>query len=277
MADQNPILSFLKEQATNGTIGLAETRKAADIFNSPLHHIEELALEHSLLPARFQRNGLDCSEQLKLLRARVAIIGCGGLGGRTAELLARLGIGTLLLTDPDTFSESNLNRQLFCRVDTINLKKVDVISRELGKINPAIRIDRQDSPFSEQSIDGADVVIDGLDSTGGRKALAGLCHRHATPLVHGAVKQWYGQVGIDQGGNELINRLYPQEGASPAGPRVMVMSVAFVAAMQAAETCKLLLDHNSILSRGWLLADLLHCDFETVMEGQAPVPESDLT
>ncbi|MEN8191005.1 MAG: ThiF family adenylyltransferase, partial [Thermodesulfobacteriota bacterium] len=63
---------------------------------------------------RYSRNPLSRAEQEKLQSAVVSIIGCGGLGGRTAELLTRLGVGSIILTDPDRFTESNLNRQLFC-------------------------------------------------------------------------------------------------------------------------------------------------------------------
>ncbi len=268
VADQKAIRSFLEKQATGSCIDLAELQKAAGIFDCPLGDIEKVALSHSILPARYQRNGLSCSEQLKLLQARVAIIGCGGLGGRTAELLTRVGIGTLLLTDPDTFSESNLNRQLFCTSETIGFNKVEILSRELQKINPALQTEEHVSFFNEQSIANTDVVIDGLDSTEARKELAGLCQGNGIPMVHGAVKEWYGQVGIEQSENPLTSTLYPQTAGSPKAPKVMVMTVALIGAIQAAETCKLLLGHDSPLTRGWLQADLLHCDYETLPTNQ---------
>ncbi|MCF8055629.1 MAG: HesA/MoeB/ThiF family protein [Desulfocapsa sp.] len=262
MDKQKAIRSFLEEQATGACIDLTELQRAAETFDCPLRDIEKVALRHSILPARYQRNGLSCSEQLKLIQARVAIIGCGGLGGRTAELLARLGIGTLLLTDPDTFSESNLNRQLFCTVKTLGDSKVEVLSRELQQINPALQTKEQVRLFNEQSIAGADIVIDCLDSTEARKELAGMCRSHAIPMIHGAVREWYGQVGIDWKANALINTLYPQTSGPPEAPKVMVTTVAFIAAIQAAEASKLLLGHDSPLTRGWLQCDLLHCEHE---------------
>jgi len=262
VADQQAILSFLKEHARGTGIGLAELQQATRTFDCPLRDIEETALSHSLLPARFQRNGLSCKDQLKLFRAKVAVIGCGGLGGRTAELLARVGIGHLILTDPDVFSESNLNRQMFCTVETLGNNKVDVLSRELQKINPVLQTTEHVQFFNQLSIIGADIVIDGLDSTGARKELSRLCQKESVPMVHGAVREWYGQVGIDQHDNALINTLYPQTAGSPEPPKVMGATVALIAAIQAAETCKLILGYDSPLAKGWLQSDILHSEYE---------------
>ena len=265
MAEPKAILAFLKEQARGKCIYLAELHKAAKTFDCPLRDIEQIALSHSILPARFRRNGFSCRDQLKLLRCKVAIIGCGGLGGRTAELLARVGIGHLLLTDPDVFSESNLNRQIFCTVETLGYNKVEILSRELQKINPALQTTEHVKFFNEQSIVNSDIVIDGLDSPEARKELARLCQKQSTPMVHGAVREWYGQVGIDQSANPLISTLYPQTAGSPEAPKVMGATVACIAAIQAAETCKLLLGYDSPLNRGWLQVDLLQSEYENLI------------
>lgn len=262
MDDQKIILSFLEEQAREKCIDLAELQKAAKTFDRPLRDIEKIALNHSILPARFQRNGLSCRDQFKLFQAQVAIIGCGGLGGRTVELLARIGIGQLILTDPDIFSESNLNRQIFCTVETIGSNKVDIVGRELQKINPALETSLHISQFDTLSISTADIVIDGLDSTTAKKELSALCRNHSIPLVHGAVKEWYGQVGVEQSANSLIDTLYHQTAENPLPPHVPAMAVSLVASIQAAEACKLILGTGSPLSDGWLQCDLLYGDYE---------------
>jgi molybdopterin-synthase adenylyltransferase len=265
VADLKDILSFLEEQVKDNCIDLADVQKAAGTFACSLRDIEEIALSHSILPARFQRNGLSCSEQLKLFQARVAIIGCGGLGGRTAELLSRIGIGHLILTDPDIFSESNLNRQMFCTVDTLGFNKVDIVGGELQKINPALKTTKNIGYFKEQSITDADIVIDCLDSPQARKELSGLCLKNGLPLVHGAVKRWYGQVGVEIPPNTFIPTLYPNSHTtSPSPPHVLSMTVAFIASIQVAETCKYLLNHESPLQQEYLQCDLLHCDFEKI-------------
>jgi len=194
----------------------------------------------------------------------VAIIGCGGLGGRTAELLARLGVGHLILTDPDVFSESNLNRQIFCSTETLGCSKVDIMGRELQKINPALKTTLHNCEFTPIAIKTADIAIDALDSTKARKELSTLCQRQGIPLVHGAVKEWYGHAGIDQISNKLISRLYPKKTDSGIPPQVLPMTVSLVASIQAAETIKFLLGYKSLLTEGWLETDLLHYEFDTI-------------
>ncbi len=238
-------------------------RIAADC-NCSLLDIEQIALEHSIVPARFKRNSLSFHEQLRLFRSRVAIIGCGGLGGRTAELLARLGVGHLILTDPDNFSESNLNRQIFCTLQTLGVNKVEVLAHEIEKINPALTCTQNINLFNKNSITGSDIVIDGLDSKEARIELSQLCQKRNIPMIHGAVKEWYGQAGIDQAPNKLISTLYPKTTGSKAPPKVLAMNVALIASLQTAEAIKILLGHNSTLQNNWLQTDLLHCEYNTI-------------
>lgn len=211
---------------------------------------------------RYSRNAVSEVEQETLQAATVAIIGCGGLGGRVAELLARLGVGTLLLTDPDVFSISNLNRQMFCTRETLGLEKVAVLARELPKINPEIIVRSHVENFNECSIEGADIVVDGLDSGNERRRLAKLCRTHSLSLVHGAVKQWYGQAGVDSESSPIIDLLYPIGKTTDPAPEVMPMAVALIAALQAAEVCKFIINKTSSLQNGWLQCDLLHSDYD---------------
>jgi len=211
------------------------------------------------------RNGLDLSDQDTLQQATVSIIGCGGLGGRTAELLVRLGVGSFILTDPDVFTASNLNRQIFCTPETLGQHKVEVVANELQKINPELSIRFHVQAFSEKSIKNADLAIDGLDSAKDRLQLAKICRTRSIPLIHGAVKQWYGHTGVDQNTFPLLDTLYPNA-ATGSPPKVLPMTVALIAAMQAAEACKCLLHKGSPLQNGWLQCDLLHCDYEQIFQ-----------
>ncbi len=267
VVDKKVILDFLSKHAQGTCIGLDDLQKAARTFDCSLRDIETIALSHSILPARFQRNGLSCSDQLKLFRSKMAIIGCGGLGGRTAELLARAGVGHLILTDPDVFSESNMNRQIFCTTETLGCNKVDIVGRELEKINPVLKTDLHVSPFNPLSISTADIVIDALDSATARKKLSTLCRKHSIPMIHGAVKEWYGQVGIEQSANNLIDTLYHQTTENTLPPHIVPMTVSLIASLQAAEACKLILGTGSPLRDGWLQCDLLYSDYERIITG----------
>ncbi len=214
---------------------------------------------------RYRRNGLSLDEQQKLHKARVAVIGCGGLGGRTAELLLRLGIRTLTLVDPDSFTSSNLNRQIFCTKETLGQKKAAVLARELLKIDPEATVQFNVRTFSKTHIQHVDLVIDGLDSGAARCKLAELCRQQAVPLIHGAVQQWYGQVGVDQSTSPLINTLYTNTNGG-ASPDVLPMTVALVSAIQAAEACKYILKRNSTLQKNWLQCDLSACDYQVIKQ-----------
>lgn len=218
-----------------------------------------------MVAERFIRNGLSEAEQKALQEATIAVIGCGGLGGRTAELLTRLGIGSLLLTDPDVFSESNLNRQLFCNMETLGQTKTMVVAGELQKINPGIHIKTFVQAFDASSVHGADVAIDALDSGEARKQLATLCQQQNTPLVHGAVKSWYGQVGVEHPASPLMATLYPDSNKSSTPPNVLPMTVSLIASMQTAEVCKYILRQDSPLQRSISLqCDLLNCQYELI-------------
>jgi molybdopterin/thiamine biosynthesis adenylyltransferase len=117
----------------------------------------------------FERNlGLiDPQEQSRLLRSRVALAGCGGVGGVHAHTLARLGVGAFTLADPDTFSLANFNRQIGATVDTIDAPKARVTARMIHSINPEadVRVieERVCGANVDAFLDGADLVIDGVD------------------------------------------------------------------------------------------------------------------
>jgi molybdopterin-synthase adenylyltransferase len=71
-------------------------------------------LKTDIIPERYVRNfnAFSPKDQIKLLRSTVAVVGLGGLGGGVTEILARIGIGTLILIDGDVFEDTNLNRQM---------------------------------------------------------------------------------------------------------------------------------------------------------------------
>ena len=259
------VLKSIVQQSRGNFLSLAAAQHIAAKFDCSLGCIERTALDNQIVPARFKRNSLSCPEQLRLLQSRVSIIGCGGLGGRIAELLARLGIGHLVLTDPDIFSESNLNRQIFCTTQTLGLNKIEVLARELGSINPTLEFTLNINKFNKESIATANIVVDGLDSPAARKCLSALCQKQNIPLVHGAVKEWYGQAGVEKVPGNLIDTLYPDNlQSSQTPPLVLPMTVALIAAIQAAETCKYLLNLDSPLTKKFLQTDLLQQEYETI-------------
>jgi molybdopterin/thiamine biosynthesis adenylyltransferase len=106
-------------------------------------------------------------EQAKIRALRVAVAGCGALGAPTAHFLARLGVGELRLADPEEFEPSNINRQFGAYVDTVGVNKAEAVARELVRINPEVEVRTFADGVTEECLDafldGADVVVDGLD------------------------------------------------------------------------------------------------------------------
>ncbi|WP_035246201.1 HesA/MoeB/ThiF family protein [Desulfogranum mediterraneum] len=217
---------------------------------------------------------LDGAQQRLLATSHVAVVGCGGLGGFVAEELARIGIGRLTLFDPDRFSPSNCNRQLNALGSTLGENKARVAAARLNDLGTGCTAVARGVDF--RAGDGLireppDLVVDCLDSIQARYDLAGQCLAIERPLVHGAVQGWYGQVGVQLPGYNLIQAIYPPalrsagrqgEGSSP--PSVLSFTVATIASLQAAEAVKLLLGQASSLHNSWLEVDLKHLTFEPV-------------
>lgn len=117
----------------------------------------------------FERNiGLvTIDEQRKLQSSLVVIAGCGGVGGLHAHTLARLGIGRFRITDADTFSLANINRQIGATAQTIGKSKVEVTAEMIRSINPEASVDFSNGFISEDNaadfVSGANLVVDGVD------------------------------------------------------------------------------------------------------------------
>ena len=123
----------------------------------------------------------------RLSAARVVVAGVGGVGAAAAEMLARAGVGHLVLIDSDTFSETNLNRQLPALHSTVGKSKVRVLKDRLLDINPALDITIRESYLNEDSIPEtvpvADYLVDAIDTLSPKIALIQFCLKSGIPLV----------------------------------------------------------------------------------------------
>ncbi len=216
-------VEFLKAAAVEGDlISLTVYERAARKFSLTFREIEELILKNGLFPLRYQRQRslLADQGQLRLLRSRVAVVGCGGLGGYIFEMLVRLGVGCLLVIDPDFFVESNLNRQILATTTTLGCCKAEVAKERGSIVNPVVTVETLNQSFQSergiQSLASCDLVFDALDSIPSRLQLAELCSFHNLFLIHGAVDGWYGQVAPIAPASETMAQIYPR--AAPKVP-----------------------------------------------------------
>lgn len=130
--------------------------------------------------------GKDAME--KLSHSKVAIFGIGGVGGYTAEALARSGVGELHLIDNDTVCLSNLNRQIIATHSTLGMKKVDAAKARLIDINPNIKVVTHDIFFLPENSDCIDFsvfdyVVDAIDTVSGKIALVEIATQCHIPII----------------------------------------------------------------------------------------------
>lgn len=125
-------------------------------------------------------------EQQGLRDACVFVCGTGGMGGACLLALARAGVGQLIIADIDDFEISNLNRQVFCFTDTVDMQKADATEGILRKINPelSITVYHEDWPdHVESAVSQADVVINGTDDLGASLLLYRTARSAGKPIV----------------------------------------------------------------------------------------------
>jgi adenylyltransferase/sulfurtransferase len=138
--------------------------------------------------------------QQLLQKARVLLIGAGGLGCPAAQYLAASGVGTIGLVDDDIVSESNLHRQILFTPKDVGLPKVEVASKRLQIQNPGVTIIpfhlRVTSSTIMELLKGFDLLIEGTDNFDTKYLLNDACVLSGKPLIYGAIYQYEGQVAI---------------------------------------------------------------------------------
>ena|SRR5690554_2196322 len=162
---------------------------------------------------RYARNysSITKEEQEILKSTRVAIVGLGGLGGYVLENLVRLGVKSFNLIDRDVFEASNLNRQILSSEKTLGLSKAEEGFRRAKSIDRSVEARVFNSELGEDSIEmleGADIVVDCLDSIDSRLKLESLCNKMNLTLIHGAIRGYYGQVAVSSPNNRIIKKIY---------------------------------------------------------------------
>jgi len=124
----------------------------------------------------------------KLQNARVAVFGIGGVGGYTAEALARSGIGSIDLVDPDTVSITNINRQLFATHSTVDRLKAEVAKERLLDIYPGMQVTVHPVFYTPETADQFDFtrydyIVDAIDTVTGKLALVERAVQASTPII----------------------------------------------------------------------------------------------
>lgn len=137
--------------------------------------------------------------QKRLLGARVAVIGAGGLGASLLPLLAAAGVGRIRLIDDDRVSLSNLQRQTLYGTADIGRLKVEVAAERLAALNPDVAVEpvavRLTAENADGLVAGVDACADGTDNFAARLAIADAAVRAGVPLISAALGRFDGQIG----------------------------------------------------------------------------------
>jgi molybdopterin-synthase adenylyltransferase len=235
--------------------------------------IEITALENGIIPERYVRNfnAFSNKDQIKLLQSKVAVVGLGGLGGSVTEILARIGIGTLILIDGDDFEDSNLNRQMLSLQNAIGTSKALAAAERVKKINSSIAIIAHQQFLDEQNalnlLSQAHVIVDCLDNIPTRFIVHEAAKKIKKPLVSSAVAGASGQVTTIFPEDKGLFLIYgePDKYSSVGVEKFLGClphAVNFLSAIECSEVVKILLNRGSVLRNQLLLVDLNSNMFE---------------
>ncbi|HKT30892.1 MAG TPA: molybdopterin-synthase adenylyltransferase MoeB [Gammaproteobacteria bacterium] len=193
---------------------------------------------------------LGAAGQEKLGKARVLIVGLGGLGSPAALYLAASGVGTLLLNDFDRVDLSNLQRQILYSSADIGRAKTTAAAATLAALNAECKLEllgqRLQGVELEAAVERADIVLDGSDNFGTRFAVNAACVKTRTPLVSGAAIRLEAQVTVfdaRDAASPCYACVYPQAGEELENCRsngILAPVVGVIGSFMALEAVKLI-------------------------------------
>lgn len=248
------------------SLPLEAEQKIAGEYQTSQREVQKIALQNAIIPERYQRNlgTTGIVGQIKLLDAKVAVIGAGGLGGSIIELLARMGVGQITVCDGDTFSENNLNRQLIATESVLGCSKAMMAKDRVNKINSAVEVIVVDDYITQGNIttvlDNVDIVVDALDNAQTRFIVADAAQELKIPFIHGAIGGFCGHVTTIMPGDQTLELIYGErEKAADQGVEIKLGNPAatplMIAALEVQETVKLITGTGNLLQKRLLYLD----------------------
>src|SRR5688572_6983537 len=222
---------------------------------------------HTLLPE------VDVAGQLKLLDAKVLLLGAGGLGSPAALYLAAAGVGTIGIIDMDVVDDSNLQRQILHNLDRVGDRKVDSAKKTLTLLNPDVNVVTYDVRLGADNvldiIDGYDVIVDGTDNFPTRYLVNDASLLKKIPVVHGSIFRFEGQATVFAPYDGPCYRCMipepPPAELAPSCAEAGVLGVlpGIIGSIQAMEAIKVILGLGDPLIGRLLAYDALEESFRT--------------
>lgn len=206
--------------------------------------------------------------QQRLRRARVLVIGAGGLGAPALQYLAAAGIGTIGVIDDDVVENANLQRQVIHRDGDVGTPKVFSAQAAMMAQNPYARVlpyhRRLTEEVAAELFAEYDLVLDGSDNSETRYLVNRSAVAAGIPLISGALSQWEGQLSVFDPARgtpcyQCIFPAAPADGLAPSCAEAGVLGPlpGVVGAMMAVEAIKVLADAGAPLRGEMLIYDAL--------------------
>jgi molybdopterin/thiamine biosynthesis adenylyltransferase len=248
-------------------ISLKTTSSISDSQGVPAREVEVTALKQGIIPCRYLRNigTVGPDGQIKLLQSTVAVAGAGGLGSNVIELLARQGIGHMVIIDNDRFTEQNLNRQVMSTEGNLGEYKVIAAAKRVKEINSATIVTTFQKKLTEENaqklLGGARVVVDGLDNLSSRLTVEQACRQLAIPYVYASIGGFSGQLMTIFPGDVGLSSLYgaSSDTVSEQGIETRIGNppgtAAMIAALQVQEVVKIITGVGAPMRNQILLVD----------------------
>jgi len=259
-------------------LGYTDVVSVAGGFNKWKDEGRDWRVPRALTPEqrnRYQRHTLlpevDFEGQLKLLDAKVLLLGAGGLGSPAALYLAAAGVGTLGIIDMDEVDDSNLQRQILHNVERVGDRKVDSAKKTLTLLNPDVNVVTYDVRLGADNVlailDGYDVIVDGTDNFPTRFLVNDASVKLGIPVVHGSIFRFEGMVTVfDPVRGPTYRDMVPEPPPAEMAPScaeagVLGVLPGIIGSLQAVEAIKLILDLGDPLIGRLLAYDSLEQSF----------------
>ena len=209
--------------------------------------------------------------QIKMLEAKVLLIGAGGLGSPAAYYLAAAGIGNLGIVDFDVVDLSNLQRQIIHSTKRIGMLKTESAKKTIAELNPDVKVTLFNEKLTSENIlrifEGYDYILDGTDNFATRYLINDACVMTGKTNIHGSIFRFEGQATVFKpNAGPCYRCLYPEPPPPGLVPNcqeggVLGVLAGVIGNLQVVETLKMILGIGKPLIGTLLIYDALSTEF----------------
>lgn len=204
--------------------------------------------------------------QYKLSKAKVLVIGAGGLGASILPYLAAAGVGEIGIVDDDVIEISNLHRQVIYKSSAVGKYKAEEAKLMIAELNPLVKVKAITERLSGKNaialFEKYDIIVDATDNIAIKYLINDACLITNNPMVYGSIFRFQGQVSVFNYQNgPTYSCLYPDEdtqSASCEDAGVIGITVGIIGMLQANEVIKIILEIGEVLSGKILVYNILN-------------------